>query len=99
MPQIVSRDWLRKAQMLRQLYAHYQENKDLVSVGAYQAGTDPTLDLALNRIPMIQSFLQQELTECVKTDASLEQLNAILPDVPQADVGGQVKWVSKELSA
>ena len=90
MPQIVSKQWLQKAQMLRQLYAHYQENKDLVSVGAYQAGTDPTLDLALNRIPMIQSFLQQELSECVKIDASLEQLKAILPDVPQADVNGQV---------
>lgn len=88
MPQIVSKEWLRKAQMLRQLYAHYQENKDLVSVGAYQAGSDPTLDLALNRIPMIQNFLQQELTECVNIDASLEQLNAILPDVPQTDVNG-----------
>jgi hypothetical protein len=37
---------------------------------------------------MIQSFLQQELTECVKIDASLEQLNTILPDVPQANVNG-----------
>ena len=89
MPQIVSPDWLRKAQMLRQLYAHYQENKDLVSVGAYQAGSDPTLDLALNRIPLIQTFLQQDLNECVKIDASLEQLNAILPDVPQTDNSSQ----------
>ncbi|NRA25101.1 MAG: flagellum-specific ATP synthase FliI, partial [Oleispira sp.] len=78
-----------KAQMLRQLYAHYQENKDLVSVGAYQAGSDPTLDLALNRIPLIQTFLQQDLNECVKIDASLEQLNAVLPDVPQTDNSSQ----------
>lgn len=83
MPQIVPPEWLRKAQMLRQLYAHYQENKDLVSVGAYQAGSDPTLDLALNRMPMIQKFLQQELNESATIAESLEQLNGILPDVPQ----------------
>lgn len=85
MPQIVSKEWLRKAQMLRQLYAHYQENKDLVSVGAYQAGSDPTLDLAINRMPLIQQFLRQDLDECVKIEESLEQLNQILPDVPQSN--------------
>lgn len=83
MPQIVPPEWLRKAQMLRQLYAHYQENKDLVSVGAYQAGSDPTLDLAINRMPLIQKFLQQDLNECAKIGESLERLNEILPDVPQ----------------
>ena len=82
MPQIVSPEWLKKAQMLKQLYAHYQENRDLVSVGAYQAGSDPTLDLALNRIPMIQTFLQQGLNESSNIEESLEQLKAILPDVP-----------------
>ena len=87
MPQIVPKEWLQKAQMLRQLYAHYQENKDLVSVGAYQAGSDPTLDLAINRMPLIQQFLRQDLDECAKIKESLEQLNQILPDVPQTTNG------------
>lgn len=87
MPQIVPKEWLQKAQMLRQLYAHYQENKDLVSVGAYQAGSDPTLDLAINRMPLIQQFLRQDLDECAKIEESLERLNQILPDVPQTTNG------------
>ena len=85
MPQIVDEAWIRKAQMLKQLYAHYQENKDLVAVGAYQAGADPTLDLALNRLPHIQQFLQQGLNESSGIEESKALLDSVLPDVHQGN--------------
>jgi len=88
MPQIVDEAWIRKAQMLKQLYAHYQENKDLVAVGAYQAGADPTLDLALNRLPHIQKFLQQGLNESSSIEESKALLDGVLPDVPQNNGAG-----------
>ena len=56
-------------------------------MGAYQAGSDPTLDLAINRMPLIQQFLRQDLDECAKIEESLERLNQILPDVPQTTNG------------
>ncbi|MFG1490677.1 FliI/YscN family ATPase, partial [Oceanospirillum sp. HFRX-1_2] len=40
MPQVVSDDHLKMAYSVKQLYALYQQNKDLITVGAYNAGSD-----------------------------------------------------------
>jgi flagellum-specific ATP synthase len=45
------------------LYSRYQRNRDLVSVGAYTAGSDPVLDEALALYPRMESFLQQNMTD------------------------------------
>ena len=42
---------------LRQMYSLYQENKDLISIGAYSQGTDPRIDQAIDLQPVIQVFL------------------------------------------
>ncbi|SDR93002.1 flagellum-specific ATP synthase [Halopseudomonas litoralis] len=77
MPQIVPPEHLQQAQLLKQLYARYQQNRDLISVGAYAAGSDPMTDKAIARIPGIQGFLRQGLRESFNlTDsrAAMEQL-------------------------
>src|SRR5690606_31335645 len=51
MPQIVPPDHLRQAQQLKQLYARYQQSRDLISVGAYAAGSDPLTDKAIAAMP------------------------------------------------
>src|SRR5690606_20594991 len=63
MPQIVPPEHLQQAQLLKQLYARYQQNRDLISVGAYAAGSDPMTDPAIARMPAIQAFLRQGLRE------------------------------------
>ena len=45
------------------LYSRYQRNRDLVSVGAYVAGTDSNLDQALALYPRMEIFLQQSMFE------------------------------------
>jgi flagellum-specific ATP synthase len=47
----------------KSLYSRYQRNRDLVSVGAYAAGSDPVLDQALAIYPRMEAFLQQNMTE------------------------------------
>ncbi len=47
------------AQQLRQLLAHYEENRDLIQVGAYQQGADPLLDRAVRAMPAIEELLFQ----------------------------------------
>lgn len=42
---------------VRRLLAHYEENRDLVQVGAYRKGADPLLDRALERIEVIEALL------------------------------------------
>lgn len=78
MPQIVSQDYLQKAQLFKQLYARYQQSRDLISVGAYAAGSDPLTDKAMEKMPSMQGFLRQGLHESVSLPDSQAGLEKIL---------------------
>ncbi len=61
MTEITSPEHQQAAQTLRQLMAAYQENEDLINIGAYQAGTNPTVDSAIALNDELNSLLQQEI--------------------------------------
>jgi len=46
---------------LRSALAAYKEKEDLISIGAYQRGTDPLLDSAIVLRPRIDAFLRQQV--------------------------------------
>jgi flagellum-specific ATP synthase len=48
---------------LRAALAAYKEKEDLISIGAYQRGTDPLLDSAITLRPRIDAFLRQQVHE------------------------------------
>lgn len=81
MPNIVSDIWLQRAQMCKRLLSHYRQNQDLISVGAYQAGSDPVLDVAIERMPTIKQLLQQSLKEGFNIEDSEAALEGILPEL------------------
>jgi flagellum-specific ATP synthase len=59
------------------VYSTYQQNRDLITVGAYRRGSDPRVDLAIEQWPKIQDFLRQDMFEPVgiaKSYADLKQL-------------------------
>lgn len=68
---------LAAARRFRQLYSTYRQNRDLVAVGAYQAGADPLLDEAIARQPQLLDFLRQDLREGVDHAASVAGLDAL----------------------
>jgi flagellum-specific ATP synthase len=70
---------LESIRRFKQLYARYQRNRDLVSVGAYVAGSDPLLDKALALYPRIEGFLQQNMREKVDLKSSMSALRALVP--------------------
>ncbi|MCC2615148.1 flagellar protein export ATPase FliI [Aestuariibacter halophilus] len=72
MPQVVSDEHLLASRRIRQVYSTYQQNRDLISIGAYNRGTDPRIDLAINAEPAINAFLQQGMTQVLPYDESLE---------------------------
>ncbi|MBV1871836.1 MAG: flagellar protein export ATPase FliI [Gammaproteobacteria bacterium] len=63
MPQIVPEAHLANAVKIKQIYSRYQQNKDLILVGAYAKGSDPQIDFAIEQMPLLQGFLQQGMTE------------------------------------
>jgi flagellum-specific ATP synthase len=86
MPDIITADHLQMARDLRRLYSLYQQNRDLISVGAYQPGSDPRIDKAIEKNPAILDFLQQDMDESVDMDRSLQEL-AMLLGVNRAATG------------
>lgn len=57
MDRVVTPQQMAAARAVRRLLAHWSENRDLVSVGAYRKGSDPLLDEALAKIDRIDALL------------------------------------------
>jgi flagellum-specific ATP synthase len=53
--------------------------RDLVSMGAYIAGSDPDLDAALQVWPKIQAFLQQDADVAIPIEQTEQLLFQIAP--------------------
>jgi flagellum-specific ATP synthase len=62
-PDIADQEEIQAARKVRRWLAKLEDAKDLIAVGAYQAGADPLLDEALNKKPKIEAFLQQSVGE------------------------------------
>ena len=77
-PQITTPEHMSMTQDFRRIYSLYQQNRDLISVGAYQPGSDPGIDLAVRMQPQMIDFIGQDMNQSVDFDASREQLNAVL---------------------
>lgn len=78
MPSVTSPLHQKQARVLKQLISAYMQNKDMVTLGAYQAGSDAVVDQAIKLMPHINRFLQQEMTEVVPYDQSLSGLVQLL---------------------
>jgi len=59
MNDIVSSEHRAGAESLKKLLAAYQHSEDLISIGAYQNGSNPMVDLAIRMREPIQEYLQQ----------------------------------------
>jgi FliI/YscN family ATPase len=65
------------AQKVREAMAMYQSSEDLIQLGAYLAGSNPQLDVAIRTMPHIQQFLRQVPERTVdlnETGSHLENL-------------------------
>ena len=78
MPMVTSDEHQQLARQLKQVYSLYQQNKDLIAIGAYTKGNDPRIDQAISLLPVINFFLQQQMREVIPYDQSLAQLQEIL---------------------
>lgn len=78
MPDIVESEHMQMARDIRRMYSLYQQNRDLISVGAYQPGSDRRIDQAIDKHPAIVDFLQQGMDEAVDFDNSLDDLALLL---------------------
>lgn len=78
MQQVVSAEHRNTAEHLRQLWAVYEDNRDLILLGAYKKGGDPLIDEALERRPELLRFLIQRPEETSSLEDTLKLAKDII---------------------
>jgi flagellar biosynthesis/type III secretory pathway ATPase len=63
MTAVSDKDHRAAAARMRDISATYEKQKDLILLGAYQAGADPRTDYAIARIDELVAFLRQATDE------------------------------------
>jgi FliI/YscN family ATPase len=71
------------AARLRQALSAYRDAEDLIQLGAYVAGTNPTLDASIRVRPEILEFLRQDHTTSVPIDQTLARLEQVAAHLDQ----------------
>ena len=69
---------LKQANRFRRMWTLYQQNLDLIQVGAYERGTNPELDDAIRLHDRMVSFLQQDMHIVQDYESTRTELRALL---------------------
>jgi FliI/YscN family ATPase len=77
MTSIVDPEHQEAARKLREVVAAYEKERDLILIGAYESGSDPRVDYAIEKIEEVNAFLKQTTREHVSFADTVEQLKAI----------------------
>ncbi|MGN0700915.1 MAG: flagellar protein export ATPase FliI [Oscillospiraceae bacterium] len=80
MSEIAAPEHKKAAGTLRNLLALYNNNADLINIGAYKHGTNPALDEAIRKIDGINAFLMQAVDESYSFDEVVEELMKAVSD-------------------
>jgi flagellum-specific ATP synthase len=75
---VTSPEMQEAAGYVRRLLAVYREAEDLINVGAYAAGSNRDIDEALAKLPAINAFMRQGVTERSSVEDMRAQLLEIL---------------------
>ena len=78
MSNIVSDDHNQLAGSIRQMLSVYQDNQDLLSIGAYKSGSNPELDEAIRRMGAINELLQQKVDVKATYEETVQQMRKLV---------------------
>jgi flagellum-specific ATP synthase len=82
MPRVADEQDQETARRARQLLADYEEVEDLIKVGAYEPGSDPETDRAVEANPALTDFLQQDAHAPASDRGASKELRDLLSTVP-----------------
>ncbi|MBN2973834.1 FliI/YscN family ATPase [Roseomonas aeriglobus] len=80
MTDITSKPHQHAARVLRRHLATYEENRDLVLMGAYRAGADPAIDAAIAYHPAVMDYVRQDYDAVVSLDDAVMELTGVFGD-------------------
>ncbi len=74
---VISEEHRQAAENIREILATYREAEDLINIGAYVKGTNPKIDVAMEKIGAIRDFLKQDINEASSFSETVERLKAL----------------------
>ena len=80
MPEVTSELHQKMAQLFRGTLATYREAEDLINIGAYVRGSNPEIDYAIQKYPMMLEFVRQGMRENTPFEECISQLQNIFGD-------------------
>ncbi len=80
MSQIAGREHKQAANRLKTVLATYNEAEDLINIGAYKSGSNPSIDYAISKIDAVNGFLCQGVEERFTFEESVQLLEALFQD-------------------
>ena len=80
MSDIVDKPHLQAARVLRRHLATYEENRDLVLMGAYRSGADAAIDAAIACHPAVMEYIKQDPDEIVSLPDAAAELIGVFGD-------------------
>jgi flagellum-specific ATP synthase len=80
MPEVTSELHQKMAQLFRGTLATYREAEDLINIGAYVRGSNPEIDYAIQKYPMMLEFVRQGMRENTPFEECVSQLQNIFGD-------------------
>jgi flagellum-specific ATP synthase len=55
--------WRERIRRAKQMVSAYNSHRDLIAIGAYQRGSDPRVDEAIERWPQLTAFVNQDVAQ------------------------------------
>lgn len=80
MSDITDRPHLKAARILRRHLATYEENRDLVLMGAYRAGADAAIDASIAYHPAVMDYIRQDEDAKVTLSEAVAELCGVFGD-------------------
>ena len=71
---IVGEDHIYASRKLKEVVANYEKERDLILIGAYESGSNPAVDYAIEMIDDVNEFLKQGIEDQVSLTESVKEL-------------------------
>jgi len=78
MPNVADKEHIKAANEVKEVLANYDENEDLINIGAYAKGTNPKIDYAISKISKVNDFLTQDVHDRLSFQEVINHLKTLL---------------------
>jgi flagellum-specific ATP synthase len=74
MPDCLTEEQNRLVRKAKRLITRYEDMEELIKLGAYRKGSDPEVDEAILRYPLLEEFLAQHKDDSTSIEDGFEAL-------------------------